>query len=105
MKEMENNKHLYWKHFKMWIIGILISFPITATLGYLSKEINSKFITPVLAAILFFPVVVISLYGFTHNFCASYKYGYIYRGKKAKISNTFALICYGGMVLMSAFMS
>lgn len=97
---MEEDKVLYWKHFKIWILGILISFPITGILGYLFKENDPDLIIPILIAIFFLPLVFHSVYGIRHGYCMSRRYGYIHRGKIAKFWNVFDLILYIGVVLL-----
>jgi succinate dehydrogenase/fumarate reductase cytochrome b subunit len=97
---MEENKSLYWKHFKIWISGIMISFPIAGIFGYLFRAKDPNFVIPISIAILSFPLVFHGIYGLTRGFCMSWRYGYVHRGKMAKIWNTIDLVLYVGVVLL-----
>ena len=97
---MEENKILYWKHFKIWIFGILISFPIASSLGYLFNKNDPDLIIPILMAILFSPVLFHGVYGLRHGYSMSRRYGYIHRGKTALFWNAFGLVLYIGFVLL-----
>ena len=100
---MEENRKLYWKYFKVWIVGILISFPVTVTFGYVTKEMHSNMTLPLSLTILFFPLVIVSFYGFRHGFCPAYRYGFVYRGRKARFWNTVPLIYYCGIILLEFY--
>ena len=97
---MEENKFLYWKHFKIWILGILISFPLSGIFGYLFRGKDANLIIPMLTAILFVPLVFHGIYGLSHGFCMSWRYGYILRGSMAKLWNMIDLVLYVGVVLL-----
>ena len=57
---------------------------------------------PLLVAVLFSPLVAVSIYGLNHGFCVAYRYGFVYRDKKAKFWNTIPLVCYAGIIVLAA---
>lgn len=97
---MEENKSLYWRHFRIWIFGIMISFPIAGIIGYLFREKDPNFLIPIVIATLSLPLVFHGIYGFNHGFCMSWRYGYVHRGKIAKLWNAIDLVLYVGIVLL-----
>jgi hypothetical protein len=97
---MEENRSLYWKHFKIWIFGLLFSFPISGAFGFLFRDKDPDFIIPISIAILCFPFVLHGYYGLGHGFSMSWRYGYIHRGTTAKIWNMIDLGLYVGVVLL-----
>jgi len=58
---MEKDHSLYWKHFKIWILGILFSFPATGIFGYLFRDKDRDMMIPILIAILFLAMVFMAL--------------------------------------------
>jgi hypothetical protein len=99
---MEENRSLYWKQFKIWIAGLLVSSPTTVILGYTTRKMNPDMTLPLLVAVLFSPLVVTSIYGLNHGFCAAYRYGFVYRGDKARFWNAILLVCYAGIICLVA---
>ncbi len=91
---MEKDKALYWKHYRIWIFGLLVSFPLEGLSGYLLNDRNPEWVVPVTVAILFFPLVLSGVHGLRHGYSMSGRYGWIWRGRPAVYSNIATLILY-----------
>ena len=101
---MEKHKALYWRHYRIWIFGLLVSFPLAGLSGYLLNDQNPEWVVPLGAAILFFPFVVFGVHGLRYGYSMGWRYGWIWRGRPAVYSNIATLILYlaivAGMILM-----
>lgn len=99
---MEEDRSRYWKQFKVWIFGIIISFPTAGVLGYLFRDRDENLMLPILAGILFLPLIFMGLYGLRHGYCMSYRYGYIYTRSTSVTWNIILIILYFGILLLTS---
>lgn len=95
---MEKDSKLYWKHYRVWIYGVSVSFPISGLLVYVLNDKNPDWVVPVAIAILAFPLIPFGAYGLRHGYCGTWRYGWIYRGSLAVYLNSVPLILYVGIV-------
>jgi len=91
---MVQDKLLYWAYFKVWIYGIIVSFPLCGLFGYLFRNSDPNWVLPIALSILFSPLVLCGIYGIKRGYSMSYKYGHIYRGNQAIFWNLFSLVLY-----------
>ena len=91
---MEQNKSLYWAHFKIWIYGVIISFIICGLFINFFRSSDPNWFLPIALAILFFPLVLCGIYGIKNGFYMSWKYGHIYRGNQALLWSLCSIALY-----------
>ena len=91
---MVQDKPLYWTYFKVWIYGIVISFPLCGLVSYLFRSSDPNWVLPIALSILFYPFVLCGIYGIKQGYCMCYKYGHIYRGNNALFWNLLFIILY-----------
>ena len=95
----EKNKTLWWKHFRIWIIGILISFPAASIFGVAYNDQNPSWVIPIAIAILFLPLVFFGVHAIKYRYSM---YGGIYsivRGKMAVILGVINIALYMAVVV------
>lgn len=97
---MEEDKARYWKLFRVWIYGLLVSFPTSGLLSYLLRDRNPSWVIPVIVAILFSPLVLLGAYGIKYRVCMSGPYGYIHRGTPAVIGNLCFIALYVAILIL-----
>ncbi len=98
----EINKSLWWRHFRIWIFGILISFPAASVFGVAFNDQNPNWVMPIAIAILAFPLVLVGAHSFKHRYSM---YGGLYqiiRGKPAVAVGIFCIALYVAVVALAA---
>ena len=96
----EKDTHLYWLHFAVWICAIPPAVFLSALFYVLFGNRDPQWVMPVLLAILCSPLVVLGMYGIIKGYCASWRYGYIYRGTKALVWNIYPIIIYVAILVV-----
>ena len=97
----ENAKTLWWKHFRIWIIGVLISIPAASIFGIAFNDQNPSWVVPSAIAILFLPLVFVGVHAINHRYSMYVGVFGITRGKPAIALGIFCIGVYLAAVALS----
>ena len=90
----EYNKPLYRKFMRVWIISAVACFVAASAFLFVFHSIDSYLPTLAGLSILFFPVVIFSVFGLSQGACASHRFDHVWRGLPAKVFNLMLLVIY-----------
>ena len=96
---VEQNKTLWWKHFRIWLFGIVISFPAASIFGVTFNDRNPSWVVPIAIAILALPLVFFGAHAIGRRYSM---YGGIYsivRGRMAVLLGIFYIAIYVAVVV------
>jgi len=92
--EMIQDKQLYWKYWKVWIFGGIISFTASSLIGYLLNNSDPNLIVPITLTIFLFPILLCGILGIRWGYFPSRKIGHIHHGNKAIMFNGLFIFLY-----------
>ncbi len=99
----QKDSRFYWKHFRIWAVGIAISFlaiiPTVIVLAALGMTLEEGL--PALIAVLSFPLVVFGAYGIRKQRFMSGFPNHVYVGKSAVAWGMATIILYAVIVSIS----
>ena len=90
----EYNKPLYRKFMWVWIISAVVCFFGASAVLFVFHRIDSYLPTFVAVSVLFFPALIISVYGLSQGACASHMFNHVWRGPSARVFNLMFLVVY-----------
>jgi hypothetical protein len=62
--------------------------------GYVLDELNPDILIPVVAGIVFLPILIVGAYGLRRGYSPGHWWNHIYRGRMAQLTNLLAIVSY-----------
>jgi ABC-type spermidine/putrescine transport system permease subunit II len=91
---MEKNRELYHHSFRIWIISISLCVITGCITGYGLNDLNPDILVPLVAGIVFLPILVVGSYGLKSGYSIGHWWNHIYKRRKAQLTNALFIICY-----------
>ena len=91
---MERNRELYQRLGRIWIVSIFVCVVIASITGYTLSDVRPNLLVPLVAGIVFLPLMVIGTYGLKRGYSAGHWWNHIYKGGVARLINYLFILTY-----------